>query len=788
MNRAFSPLFLSMALILPGIARSDDFNQLPPPTLAQVKSQGYTLYLTLTVNGNNVSGMSPVVVKNGHYWINAALLKANYVRIPDTSGLVDVSALPEVTAEYDSTHQSINLQVPNAWLPEQYIGNRSLNNTPAPVTSRGLLFNYDAYNVRTHDGLETTSALLEGRLFGDDGMLSQTGVWRTTWQGHDDTPQGYMRYDTTWKYSNVDKLISIQAGDFISDSLTWSHSVRMAGIRVSRNFSVRPDLVTYPLLNWNGSAAVPGTLDLFVNGYRTSRQSVNAGPYTITDVPFINGAGEATVVTTDALGRQVSTNIPFYVSNKLLAQGLSDFDFSAGALRKNYGITSDDYGQGALSGIYRYGITNNVTASLHTEASDELLLTGAGTDFTPFRWGTFSLSASHSHNNTRGEGEQYGSGWSYNGRFWNLNVQRIQTRDNYQDLSIVNSVSEFSRHSEQATLSVNPPFWHLGNFGIGYFNIKANDGTRTRLANVSWTHSVGSFASLSLSVNKNLSDNSMTGLAQLTIPWGVQSAINMTTERSATGGISNRLDYTHSAPAQGGFGWTLAHTFSADPYNQANLSWINRYSSVSGGYYGTEEDATQWAEVGGSVVIMDNDLFFSRRINDAFIVADTDGFPDSQISYENREVGVTDSHGHLLIPWVSAWYAGKVSVDPMNLPMDTSLLTPDERVSVREGSGAIVRFNIQRVRSAVLTVVDEHQQPLPPGTPVNELNSGQSAVVGYDGQVWLTHLGRKNHLSIMTNSGPCSYSFSLPEITKIPAEIGPVECHSSPEKEPLHDR
>ena len=778
MNRAFPPLVLSMAFTLPGIARSDDFSQLPPPTLAQVKSQGYTLYLTLSVNGNDVAEMCPVVVKNGHYRIAAPLLRANHVRTNNTSGLVDVSALPEVTAEYDSVRQSINLRVPDKWLPEQHISNAFHHSEPKPVTSQGLLLNYDAYNLRTQDGLETTNTLLEGRLFGSDGTLSQTGVWRTTWQGHDDTPQGYIRYDTTWKYSDIDKLISIQAGDFISDSLTWSHSVRMAGLRISRNFSVRPDLVTYPLLDWNGSAAVPGTLDLFVNGYKTSRQSVNAGPYTITDVPFINGAGEATVVTTDALGRQVSTNIPFYVSNKLLAQGLSDFDMSAGMLRKNYGTTSDDYGQGALSGIYRYGINNSITASLHTEATDGLLLTGAGTDFTPGRWGTISLSASRSQNKTRGRGEQYSSGWSYDDRYWSLNLQRIRTLAHYQDLSVEDSTREFSRQSEQATLTISPPHYQTGNFGLGYFNIKANDGTHTRLANVSWTHSIGAGASLNLSINKNFSNDSLTGIVQLTVPWGMQSDINMTTERSANGHLSNRLDYTHSAPAQGGLGWTLAHSFTADAYNQVNLSWINRYSTISGGYYGTRDDGNQWAELSGSVVIMDDDLFFSRRIDDAFIVADTGGYPGSQISYENRLVGVTDSHGHLLIPWVSSWYAGKVSVDPMNLPMDTSLKAPDERVSVREGSGAIVRFNIQRVRSAILTFVDEHQQPLPVGTPVNELNSDQSAVIGYGGQAWLTHLGRKNHLIIMTQQGPCHYTFTLPEITKLPAEIGPVECHS----------
>ena len=97
-------------------------------------------------------------------------------------------------------------------------------------------------------------------------------------------------------------------------------------------------------------------------------------------MPWISGAGEATVVTTDALGRQVSTSVPFYVSNTLLREGLSDFDFTLGALRNNYGIKNADYGAGAVSAIYRYGLTHWLTLSAHTEDRQGLTNAGLGGD------------------------------------------------------------------------------------------------------------------------------------------------------------------------------------------------------------------------------------------------------------------------------------------------------------------------------------------------------------------------------------------------------------------------
>ncbi|HGJ5875486.1 MAG TPA: hypothetical protein ACHBX0_02615 [Arsenophonus sp.] len=78
-----------------------------------------------------------------------------------------------------------------------------------------------------------------------------------------------------------------------------------------RDFSIRPDIITYPLPTFASKAAIPTTVDLFINGYRSSNNQLQPGPLTITDIPYINGSGETVLVTTDALGRQVSTTYLF---------------------------------------------------------------------------------------------------------------------------------------------------------------------------------------------------------------------------------------------------------------------------------------------------------------------------------------------------------------------------------------------------------------------------------------------------------------------------------------------
>lgn len=74
--------------------------------------------------------------------------------------------------------------------------------------------------------------------------------------------------------------MTYEAGDLVSGALPWSNAVRLGGVQLSRDFAVRPDLVTYPLPQFAGEAAVPSSVDLFINGYKSSSADLQPGPYT----------------------------------------------------------------------------------------------------------------------------------------------------------------------------------------------------------------------------------------------------------------------------------------------------------------------------------------------------------------------------------------------------------------------------------------------------------------------------------------------------------------------------
>lgn len=121
------------------------------------------LYLGISVNGNTPAGTVPVKVIDDRYWVPASVLRQAHIPLPEGEALVDVSLIPSVQVEYDRAGQMLRLKVPESWLPEQRIDNTTGQNYRPPLSTPGLLFNYDSYSLASSDGSKTTSTSTETR-------------------------------------------------------------------------------------------------------------------------------------------------------------------------------------------------------------------------------------------------------------------------------------------------------------------------------------------------------------------------------------------------------------------------------------------------------------------------------------------------------------------------------------------------------------------------------------------------------------------------------------------------
>ncbi|WP_330210192.1 fimbria/pilus outer membrane usher protein [Pseudomonas sp. AM4(2022)] len=753
---------------------------LPPPPGSMEAVADAQLFLELVVNQMDTGRVIAVEQRAGQLFVPASALQDVGMKLPgEPVGSVALDQVPGLHSDYDSNGQRLLLDVPPSWLQEQFIGNRNTYPRTQAMSSFGALLNYDVYFNDTDDGGSYLAAWNEVRLFDTWGTLSNTGQLRQTLSdgiSGGTLNNGYRRYDTTWRFSDDERLLTYEAGDVISGSLPWSSSVRLGGVQLSRDFAVRPDLVTYPLPQFAGEAAVPSSVDLFINGYKSDSARLQPGPYTLTNIPFINGAGEAVVVTTDALGRQVSTTVPFYVTSTLLQQGLTDFSLAAGTLRRDYTLRDFGYGPGVASGTFRYGYSDHLTLESHAEASSDLTLGGLGGNLRLGNFGVLNTALSQSQFDSR-TGQQLSLGYQYNSTRYSFMYQRVERRDDYADLTLVDTpYASLSKRSEQVTLSLN--LQRFGSLGLGYFDVQAADDSRTRLLNLSWSKPLWRNTSFYLSANREIGDSNWAMQAQLVIPFDLNGSLALSAERSKDGASRQRINYSRAVPSEGGVGYNLGYAQGDAPsYRQADLTWRLQSVQLQAGVYGSSEALTRWADASGSLVWMGGETFAANRINDAFVVVSTQGFAGIPVRYENQLVGQTDRNGHLLVPWSSAYYRGKYEIDPLNLPANVQSPNVEQRVSVRRGSGYLLEFPLRRVLAASITLVDRQHQELPLGSLVVHEQSSTQAVVGWDGLVYLENLSAHNTLQVTLGEGrTCQATFDIDAQQQDVPLIGPLVC------------
>lgn len=748
-------------------ASSGRFTGIPAADDGAVAIAVQQLQLELVVNGASSGLIVPVTLVEGRFRMAASDLTAAGIALPaGLSGEVVLDGLPGVAIDYDQANQRLRIDVPTDWLPRQSIGGAAGTKRERPQSSFGVVLNYDLNFTDTDDRAPRTAAWAEVRMFGDFGQVSLTGAM----QG-----RHMIRYDLNWTYSDDEHMVTYEAGDFVTRSLPGNRPVRMAGLQISRDFSVRPDVITYPLPAFAGDARLPSAVDLLIDGYRTGGGQVAPGAFSIGAMPGLNGAGQATLAVTDILGRRVMTTIPFYVSNDLLRPGLLDFSGSVGVLRRNYGRKDFDYGAPAATGALRYGVSPFVTIEGSVEASSGFAAANLGALVQLGNAGV--VNAGYALSDEHGEsGERLSVGYQYRARRFGFAASHVRESEDFSDLSSLGD-----RHSARVTTTIATSLSSdaLGNFGASYIATSDGRGQDLGLASGSWSMPLAGGVTLFTSGTYEVRRRQWAGAFNLILPLGGRrGVVAASVAREARGATTLRADYSRAVPAGGGLGGsaTLARASDTGFYGAGELAWRTAAMEVRGGAFGRADDITRWAGVSGSIVAMDDDVFVANRIADSFALVNTGGRGGVPVHYENQLVGKSDGNGHVLVPWVTAYYAGRYSIDPFGLPADVSVPVVEQRVAVARGSGVVLNFDIKAMRSGRITLVDGAGAPLPVGA-VASVNGGAPLAIGWDGLLFVEALEESNRVAVtLPDGGRCSAEIPAPARDVEVAMIGPVTC------------
>lgn len=737
---------------------------------------GTDLYLDVTLNGAS-SGLAHFGYRDGELWASTATLHGlGFVLPARTPDPLRLNSMQGVQAHYDAQQQSVSINAPLRLLRlSNTILNARTSKAPRATTSPGLLLNYDLYGMQGERGATSLSGFTELRAFNNAGVLSSTALSQLSSGSGLGVRNRSVRLDTTWSTSFPDELLTLRLGDTLTSASSWSRSTRIAGVQLSRNFALQPYLLTLPLPSFAGSATLPSQVDLYINGMRQYSGNVPAGPFQLNTSPSITGAGNAQVIVTDALGRVTTLDFSLYNAPQLLQQGLSDWSAEVGVVRQGYGLRSFDYGhEPAGSGTWRYGVTNNFTAEAHGEATDRLTNAGAGGVWLLGTAGVVSGSVARSQSGSE-SGSQLGVGYNWSDNRFNFALNGTRTTSGYRDIAALNGAPA-PRVSASAQAGYNT--LHLGSFGVSYVHLRYPQQEASRYGSAYWFKSLERSLSLNVNVNQNL-DKSRDRSIFLGVSFALDDNISVSTGMQHSNGSDS---YTTSAsspvPSQGGFGWNAQlQQSNSRRGGQAELDFLGRYGRVDAGVSSFGGNNFAYAGANGAIVLMGGDVFASQQIANGFAVVSTDGIAHVPVQLENRPIGTTDKQGLLLVTPLNSYQSNQLSIDPMDLPADVRIDRVEAIATPTDRAGTMVRFGITPIRAASIILVDVAGKPIPLGSQVFVNNlSGEPAMVGYDGAVYLDTLDNHNVLRVTTPSGVCHAKFDYhKQGTSVP-QIGPLNC------------
>jgi outer membrane usher protein len=656
--------------------------------------------------------------------------------------------------------------------PELYTGSRVafvMADRLAVTYAPGGFLNYDLRYDQTA-GVESLGANWELGAFSRHGLLTSS-----FFSGNND--KGTIRLDTAFRRDDPERITSAVAGDTITRSGSYGAAVRMAGLQYQRNFATAPLLITYPSADVAGTAVVPSTVDVYINNAKAYSTPVKPGPFSVQNLPVPVGAGNVRVVVRDVFGQESTAVVPYVRYDSMLKQGLHDFSYEAGYLRRNYAVESNDYGDFAAVSTHRYGVTNWLTLEGHAEAMSDRGNLGGVVQVTMPVLGLVGLGGAVSGGN--GTGKLGKAFFQRNERNWSVGAAAQQQSENYMDVATEpGQIRTLGTRQVSASARVGERNW------LSVLGLRTEDRTGTfDTATLSWSFSLTQSATLTANLSRfsgSLQETTDVFSIMLALPLGERDFATATTERRSDQPSTDYLfNVSRNLLETDSFGYRLlAGEQSAEQRLEAGAflrTGIGEFGLEAADAFGVSA-ARAYAR--GSVAAAGGEWKISRYLDQSFAMVKVADFPSVRVYANGQLVGDTDSSGIAVIPRLSGFLPNTITFEPEDIPLEGSFGDNAKPVKIANRMGALVDMGVLRRISATLTLTEADGRPVPAGASARIGEAEEEFPVARQGRVYVSGLERdkRNVLQVRIGERACRATVELPPGFASGSTLGSFTC------------
>lgn len=675
---------------------------------------------------------------------------------------------------FDEAAQTLDIMLPASSYLMSHVDSRYALKQSEPRPTRageglrpGLFLNYDLSLEHNDTGsgqvlfAETGASFRQGVALADFALIRQPQQSLT------------LRLGTTVHIDRPDQIATLRLGDAITRPATQlGRSVRFGGVQYATNFMTQPQLVTVPMAGMEGQAVLPSTVDVFVNNVLQSHSVIPPGPFSVSSVPMVSGDGELQMLVRDLSGREEIISQRFYASPILLAAGLREFSIEAGALRRNFGIESNDYGDIFAAASYRYGVSNGLTlegSSQWQHNGPRGLNASASLLMPSFGIATAAIGGSSSD---AGNGTQIAAGFERKTAHYTLGLRSQIADSQFRAMGVDSDRSIRRQDSVNASFRIQ----QAGNLNLAYAKQQLGTAMPVEVFSVSFStlHKAWGNLIFTASMGKSAARNAGEGATEnrsFSVFWilPLQRKITASLLHINTHAASDQtlLQVQSNLPAGEGTAFRVQAGINAP--QQAALLAQNSYGQARLEAAEYQDKSSARLNLSGALARFNNHWFASRRITDSFGLVRLPELDNVRVYVDNQLAGRTNKVGEVFIPRLHPYMPNHVSLDQLDLALDTEIDTLVLRPKPAWRSGVLIEFPVRRVASATLKLMKEDGLAVPIGAVATFNSQPEIFSAGRDGLLYLTGLKPHNDVHVEWPSGQCEAHVSyLPEPGSIP--------------------
>jgi outer membrane usher protein len=692
-----------------------------------------------------------------------------------------LSAVPGYDAKIDFANQSVELLFAPQSFAVTKLGSITEKRPVVSPVMPSLFLNYDTNYTRSE--LREAPSTEDLSVLTEVGMSNGLGVFTTSANGRNLTgdkalgnKSQWLRLETTFSRDYPEQNKTLWIGDTSTRTGLLGRNVYFGGIRFGTNFYLTPGYVSQPLPALTGLSAAPSTVELYVNDVLRQTSEIPTGPFSINSFPILTGSGDARVVVRDLLGRETVIQQSFFTDSQLLAPGLNDWNVEAGSVRRNLGSANSSYGPEFASGLWRRGISNELTVEGRAAVTTKSSLWQIGAVKTlPLKWlGKAALTSSNE--SSQGSGRQWLLGVQKIGLRFSASLEAQGASSGFRELG---QLSEVKPIKQQIASNLSYASERWGSFGLGYAKILQYDTASVTTLSANYSIRVGKASNLVFNASEARTShfNSRSVAVMLIVPLDNN---RMASLYANTRGSDNDFytTYMQNPDLNHRLGWrVLAGQQQNHGREEAGLYYYGQKGTLTGDVSVHPGQSALRLGATGGLLAIDGYVFATQRLTDSFAVAEVKDYGDVGIGIGSNALAKTNAKGVALIPNLAAYQTNFIRLDPQNLPISAEIDSLEQQVVPARRSGVKANFPVRSGRGALLKIVMENRAVAPSGAFIKIEGDSQEFYVARRGEAFVTGLKAKNLLTMHWEGQQCQLMVNLPpeKADEIP-RIGPLIC------------